>query len=141
MGKKFRKKRRKIRLEKIFNIPVAREIKKSKTYRKSVTIVLTSEDQIVYIYEYDENRKTVEVVNVSYQILINSRWETIIRFDSEHGYLHGHRRISVANDVEVVFTAGVIKKGNPQRWLTWAVEYLKKTYYDHRRSFLKKKLS
>lgn len=139
MGKKFRKKRRKIRPEQVFNVPVKGEQKKARTYRKSVTITLTPDDQIIYIYECDENRKTTEVVNVSYQILLDSDWVSIIRFDSEHSYLHGHRRISGVNDVEVVFTAGVVKKGNPQRWLTWAIQHLKKFYLDYRRSYLKRK--
>lgn len=138
MGKKFRKKRRKIRPEQIFNVPVTRKIKKVKTYQKSATIVLTPEDQIIYIYECDENRKTIEVVNVSYQILLDSDWVSIIRFDSEHGYMHRHRRLSVSNEIEVVSTAGVVKKGSPRHWLTWAVEHLKKNYPDYRKNFLKK---
>lgn len=138
MGKKFNRKRRKSKPEKIFNIPVAREIKKAKTFQRSAPIILTPEDQIIYIYECDENNKTIEVVNVSYQILLDSDWVSIIRFDSEHGYLHRHRRISVMNAIEVVSTAGVVKKGSPRHWLTWAVEHLKKNYLDYRNNFLKK---
>lgn len=138
MSKKFRRKRRKNRPEKVFNIPVKREIKKVKTYQKSVAFTLTPEDQIIYIYECDENRKTTEVVNVSYQILLDSDWVSIIHFDSEHGYLHRHIKVSVSNDIEVVSTAGVVKKGSPRHWLTWAVEHLKKNYPDYRKNFLKK---
>lgn len=63
------------------------------------------------------------MVNVSYQILVNRVWVTVLRFDSEHGYLHGHRKISIDSADEIVFTAGVVKKGNPHHWLTWSVEY------------------
>lgn len=138
MGKKFRKKRRKTRPEQIFNIPVAKEIRKPKTYQRSATIILTPGDQIIYIYECDENRKTTEVVNVSYQILLDFGWVSIIRFDSEHGYLHRHKRVSISNEIEVVSTAGVVKKGSPRHWLTWAVEHLKKNYPDYRKNFLKR---
>jgi len=138
MSKKFRKRKGKIRPEQIFNIPVVGEIKKVKTFQKSTTIVLTPEDQIIYIYECDENRKTTEVVNVSYQILLDFNWVSIIRFDSEHGYLHRHIRVSVENEIEVVSTAGVVKKGSPRHWLTWAVEHLKKNYLGYRKNFLKK---
>jgi len=117
-----------------------REIKKVKTYQKSATIVLTPEDQIIYIYERDENNKTIEVVNVSYQILIDSCWVTIIRFDSEHGYLHGHRRVTLDRESEIVFTANFFpKKGGPRRWLTWSIQHLKEKYLIYKKSFLKEK--
>lgn len=141
MGKKFRKKKRKIKLEQVFNILISREIKKVETHQVLATIILTPEDQIIYIYECDENNKTTEVVNVSYQISIEDRWITIIRFDSEHGYLHRHRKVSIDNEIEVVSTAGVVKRGGPRHWLTWAVEHLKKNYLDYRKNFLKKGLT
>jgi len=140
MGKKFRRKRRKNKPEKIFNIPVAREMKKVETHQVSATIILTPEDQIIYIYECDKNNKTTEVVNVSYQILIEDRWITIIRFDSEHGYLHCHQRISLNSEGEIVFTRNYLpKKGGPHRWLTWSIQHLKKNYLVYKKSFLEKK--
>lgn len=106
--------------------------------KKSVEISLTDEDKIIYIYECNEKNDIVEIVNVSYLIFTKEKWITILRFDSEHGYLHGHRRISLNNEREVVFTAGVKKKGGPHRWLTWAVQYLKKNCLDYKRGFLRR---
>ena len=140
MGKIKYRKRRIIRPEKIVSIPVKREIisEGSIKQRSAKEINLTDEDKVIYIYECEERNKVVEVVNVSYQILIDSNWITILRFDSEHGYLHGHRRVSLNSEREIFFTTGVKKKGDPHKWLTWAVQYLKKNYNDYKRGFLKR---
>lgn len=142
MVKKYRKHRKRIKPESFFSIPVKPEVKKRKTVEKKARIALTEEDQIVYIYEKDENKNISEVVNVSYQVLVNDEWVTIVRFDSEHGYLHCHRRISVKNESEIVFTANYIpRKGTPHRWLTWATQHLKKNYLIYKNNFLEKKMA
>lgn len=139
MGKRKYRKRRIIRPEKVVSIPVKRgNIVERSLKQKSAEITLTDEDRVIYVYECDEKNEIVEVVNVSYQALIDDSWVTILRFDSEHGYLHGHRKVSLNDETEVVYTAGVKKKGSPHKWLTWAVQYLKKNCDDFKRSFLKR---
>ncbi len=136
---KFRKHKKVVRPEKVVPLPVKQE--KRQVFRgvsKSAKITLTDEDQVIYVYEIDAAREVSEVVNVSYQILINGSWVTILRFDSEHGFLHGHRRISSGDEREIVFTAGVKRKGTPHRWLTWSVDYIKKNYLNYKRAFLKR---
>jgi hypothetical protein len=138
MGRKY--KRHRCRLEFKYNIPVKpnKRIKPSSVYHAPVEIALSEEDKVVYVYERDLKGEVVEVVNVSYQLLVKGNWITILRFDSEHGFLHGHMRVSLDNSDEVLFTAGVKKKGDPHVWLTWAVEYTKEKYISYKRGFLKR---
>lgn len=138
MVRKYRKHRKEIKLEFVISIPIKLEVKKRKTVEAKAEIALTEEDQVVYIYERGENKNVTEVVNVSYQVLINDEWITIVRFDSEHGYLHCHKRISFEDKSEIVFTANYIpQKGTPQRWLTWSIQHLKERYLNYKRKFIK----
>ena len=50
---------------------------------------LSHEDRITYNYaRKSSTNEIVEVVNVSFEILIKEKWHTIIRYDSHHGFLH-----------------------------------------------------
>lgn len=140
MGKRKHRKRKKFaRPENVITIPVKQEKEpKSQIISKSAEFPLTDEDKVIYVYEINAAQKVSEVVNVSYQALMVGSWVTLLRFDSEHGFLHGHRRISLRNEQEVVFTAGVKRKGTPHHWLTWAIEYLIKNHLDYKKSFLKR---
>ena len=74
---KFRKHKKVVRPEKVVPLPVKQE--KRQVFRgvsKSAKITLTGEDQVIYVYEIDVAREVSEVVNVSYQILINGSWVT-----------------------------------------------------------------
>ena len=80
----------------------------------------------------------MEVVNVSYEIKIKEEWVTILRYDSEHGFLHCHIRLSLSDVKEAVTTNNVIKKGTPHKWLTWAIDDIKANYLQYRRGFMKR---
>lgn len=99
---------------------------------------LSYEDRITIIYQINNNEEITEVVNVSYEIYIKERWVTILRYDSEHGFLHRHMRILISDDQEIRTRMGVIRRGNPHKWLTWAIDDLHKTYLDHKRGFVKR---
>lgn len=139
MGQKFRKHKRTTKPELILNIPVKRfkPIKKEVKCSKANEIIISNEDRIIYIFEYDDNHNTTKVVDVSYEIFINNTWITLVRFDSEHGYLHGHLRMFLNNNSFTRFTAGVKKKGDPGDWLTWSIDHLKNNFKKYRKSFLK----
>lgn len=99
---------------------------------------LTEFDKITYSKAIDDQSKILEVVNVSYEIKIKGNWITIWRYDSEHGFLHCHMRMSLSNPEEAVTTAHVIKKGTPHKWLTWAIDDIKDNYLQYRRGFMKR---
>jgi len=62
-------------------------------------IYLSDSDRITYAYKRNrENKKISEVVNVSLEIKIKSKWLTIKRYDSSHGFLHRHTRVSIGDD-------------------------------------------
>lgn len=100
-------------------------------------IYLTETDRITYVYAITDNRKIVNVVNVSYDLKVNDKWVTVVRYDSEHGYLHRHDRIK-NSEVEVTTIFGVIKKGDASEWLTWAVNDIIKKNQDYKTGFLKR---
>lgn len=98
-------------------------------------ITLSQTDRITYIFKYFKLRnkkvRVYEVTNVSYEILIKKRWITIVHYDSSHGFLHRHIRISLKDESETITTSNVKRKGDPGSWLKWAISDLsiKHTYY------------
>ena len=101
--------------------------------------LLTTTDRLTYMYVIDINtNKTIEVVNVSYEIKVEGDWKTIIRFDSAHGYLHKHSRISLEDEKETTTRDSVKQKGDPKRWLTWAIQDIQNNFLEYRRLFFKR---
>lgn len=134
MGKKRRKHRIFDKIIYIDNIPQSPELKII-TKKFESYINLTPEDRIIYIYEKNLKGDITKVVDVSYDSFISNNWVTIIRFDSEHGHLHYHKRISINNLELFVSEIGVIKKGTPKKWLTWAINNIKTRYLDYKNNF------
>jgi hypothetical protein len=118
---------------------VAKKKEKSFLVTKKSDQLLTAIDRLTYIYVIDINtNKTIEVVNVSYEIKIEGDWKTIIRFDSAHGYLHRHSRVSLDDEKETTTRDSVKQKGDPKRWLTWAIHDIQKNFIEYRRLFFKR---
>lgn len=100
---------------------------------------LSPTDRLTYIYIFDINANvTTEVVNVSYEIKIEGDWQTIIRYDSAHGHLHKHSRVSLNDEKEITTREGVKQKGDPKSWLTWAIQDIQKHFVEYRRLFYKR---
>jgi hypothetical protein len=117
----------------------AKKKEKSFLRTKKSDQLLTTTDRLIYIYVIDTNtNKTIEVVNVSYEIKIEKDWITIIRFDSAHGYLHKHNRISLDVRQETTTRDSVKQKGDPKRWLTWAIHDIQNNFFEYRRLFFKR---
>lgn len=123
--------------------------KTSKAYLKKSTNVnqenlhfqefyLLDTDRIIYVYKRNAERDISEVSNVSYEIKVKDEWITIVRYDSSHGYLHRHLAISISNPSDTPSTVGVIRKGSHPKWLTWAINDIKKRYLDYKRGFLRR---
>ncbi len=75
---------------------LAKKKEKSFLLTKKSDQLLTTTDRLTYVYVIDINtNKTIAVANVSYEIKIKEDWFTILRYDSVHGYLHKHNRISL----------------------------------------------
>jgi hypothetical protein len=111
-------------------------IKKEKVLQRE--ILLTEKDRINYIYKRDSLGKVIEVTNVSYDINIRDEWVTIVRYDSSHGILHVHRKISFTDPRDTPSTLGVKRKGDHTKWLTWAISDIKSKFEDYKRGFLKR---
>lgn len=77
---------------------------KNKKFKRRLTaktnpaeIYLSGVDRIFHAGVIDKNGDLVEVTNVSYEIKLNDKWVTIVRYDSAHGYLHRHKRSEISN--------------------------------------------
>lgn len=96
-------------------------------------------DRITYVYNKDLEGNYTKVVNVSYEILIEQKWQLVSRYDSEHGHLHCHMTVSVKNKSEIALpTSPIIKKGKPKDWLTWAINDIEARFFEYRKGFLKR---
>src|SRR5436190_6554773 len=110
--------------------------KKSKRNKKLIQhdFHLSQQDRIIYAYTRSAEDNTIlEVVNVSYDVLIKRKWYTIIRYDSHHGYLHQHERLTLKDEKDI---AEPIKlPGTHADWLTWAITDLTKHFREYKQSF------
>lgn len=101
-------------------------------------IYLSSSDKITHLSLVAGDKGIVEVTNVSYEIRIAENWITIVRYDSVHGYLHRHKRISVNDSAELIDREGVKRKGNPGVWYTWSIKDIQKRFLEYRAEFAKR---
>lgn len=99
---------------------------------------LSDSDRLTYSYELNKKKEIQKVVNVSLEVLIGNKWTTIVRYNSKHGYLHRHMRVSLDNPSDVPTTIGVRKRGNPQSWLTWAIKDIRKNFTNYRTGFFRR---
>jgi len=146
MGKRFSRQKRRIKGKTkkstqflpILPIKPDRKIKQEPAKLVSHKFYISESDRVIYSYETDKERNIQKVVNVCYDVNINSEWITIVRYDSKHGFLHRHMRVSLGNPSDTPSTAGVIKKGKPHKWLSWARKDISKKFLNYRKGFLKR---
>lgn len=104
----------------------------------TIKIQSSEEDQIIYTYERDNNYKILDVINVSQQTWVSGDWATVVRFDSENGFLHVHRKLSIQNQNGIKMVVSEKQKDDPQTWLTWAIDDIKKNFFNYKSDFLKR---
>jgi len=96
--------------------------------------LLSLEDRITYNYKKRfSTNEIVEVVNVSFEILIKGKWHTIIRYDSHHGYLHKHIRLTFSDEKTIVEQVNI--PGTHSDWLTWAINDLIENFMEYKKIF------
>ncbi len=101
-------------------------------------IILTDMDKITHIRRVDNKRNILEVINVSYETKVDNEWITIVRYDSTHGFLQRHFRVSLDDYKEIINTTGVKKKGTVHVWYTWAIQDILLRYQDYKKGFMKR---
>ena len=95
---------------------------------------LSYEDRITYNYaKKSSTNEIVEVINVFFEILIIGKWHTIIRYDSHHGYLHKHIRLTLTDEKTIV--ERVNASGTHADWLTWAINDLIENFIEYKKTF------
>lgn len=99
---------------------------------------LSNNNRLTYVYKTENKGILIEVTNVSLEIQINNKWETIIRYDNAHGKLHRHTRITINSNADIVDYIGVKQKGSQKRLLGWAIDDIKKKYIIYKSKFLER---
>ena len=95
---------------------------------------LSHEDRITYNYSRNPSTKEIiEVVNVSFEVLIKGKWHTVIRYDSHHGYLHKHIRLTLSDEKTIVERVNI--PGTHSNWLTWAINDLIENFMEYKNTF------
>lgn len=99
-------------------------------------------DRLTYSYRRDQTGKVTEVTTVTYDILVEGDWITIVYYDSTHdpkeSYLHKHIRVALQNPSDTPTLEGVKRRGNPSIWLTWAINDIKNNFQIYKKNFLKR---
>ncbi|HXS14989.1 MAG TPA: hypothetical protein VN711_02585 [Candidatus Saccharimonadales bacterium] len=104
-------------------------------------ILLSEEDRITYVYVYNlskNKKRNIKQTHISYEIKVLNKWYTILRYDSAHGYLHRHTIITTNPNNDIVNTDGIKKRGDHHKWMTWAINDIKRNFFHYRSSFLKR---
>lgn len=114
-------------------------------YRKKVPnqiiknyLKLSENNHGTYIYKIDKNGTILEITCVSLEILIKNKWTTIVRYDTHHGQIHKHLRLSVKEKTTVVEECGFKKNADKKKLLTWAIKDITKNYIEYKKDFMDK---
>ena len=59
---------------------------------------------------------------------------TIVRYDSAHGYLHRHIRLSLDNSIDTPIPIDL--EGTHADWLTWAINDIETQFAIYKKEFL-----
>ena len=109
----------------------------SKTKRVQKDFLFSHNDRITYVYLRSlKDNAIIEIITVSYDVLIKKRWRTIIRYDSHHGYLHRHVSLSLKDEKDMVEPLRL--PGTHSDWLTWAIQDLLKNFGEYKQTFFDK---
>lgn len=134
MHRKF-KKHRKVILA--IKKPVSKE--KLHTQSASVPLNIARNDRISFSVLRNEKNHIRKIENISYEIMINEKWEWVARYDDHGGFglLHRHVRISLEDERVVESNDGIRKYKNKDCQLTWACKDIRRNYLIFRNKFLK----
>lgn len=91
-----------------------------------------------YIYKLDKSGEILEIVCVSLEILIKNKWVTIVRYDTYHGQIHKHLRLSYESNATVVVNCGLSNDLTKHMLLTWAIKDISKNYISYKKEFVDK---
>lgn len=109
-------------------------------YQKgSIFLNIAKVDRISFAVLRNKTNNIRVVENISYEIFINGKWETVVRYDDHNGIgpLHRHIRISLSDTREVQSVDGIRKYKNKDFELTWVCNDIKRHYLNFRAKFLK----
>ncbi|MBU3978557.1 hypothetical protein KJ980_03200 [Patescibacteria group bacterium] len=110
------------------------KLQKTERRNKQHDFTLSHEDRISYNYaRTSTTNEIIEVVNVSFEVLIKGKWHTIIRYDSHHGYLHKHVLLTLSDEKSIAEPVNI--SGTHSDWLTWAINDLIEHFMEYKKTF------
>lgn len=137
-NKKFHKRIKKYyKLLLPYIIPPKKEI--LHTQKANIPLNIAKTDRISFSVLRNNEKKLRKIENISYDILLDGKWEWVVRYDDHGGSgpLHRHVRISLKDQSEVRSTAGIKKYKNKDFELTWVCDDIKRNYFAFRKRFMK----
>ena len=97
-------------------------------------------DRISFSVLRNNKNNIRKIENVSYEILIEERWEWVVRFDDHggQGNLHRHRRVSLKDEKVIEDNERIKRYTNKNHELTWVCNKdIKKNHLSYRMKFLR----
>lgn len=116
------------------------DLRKTKLVNQHFSLSPAGDERVTYVYkvnseDYDD---VAEVTCVSYDVLLENEWVTVIYYDSHHGgILHRHEDHNLDKNTDLVSGERVKKKGSQKQLLTWAIRDLTKNYLTYKNKFLR----
>ncbi len=134
MHRKFKKHRKLI-------LSIKKWVPKEKLHTHSANVLLNiaRNDRISFSVLRNEKNHIRKIENISYEIVIDGKWEWVVRYDDHGGFglLHRHVRVSLEDERVVKSNDGIRKYKNKDHQLTWACKDIRRSYLIFRNKFLK----
>ena len=110
-----------------------------RTQNGNVPLNIAQTDRISFSVLRDEKNRIIKIENISYEILIEDKWDWVVRYDDHGGKgpLHRHIRVSLQDERSIESAGGIKKYKNKDHELTWVCNEIKRNHQVFRSKFLK----
>ena len=110
-----------------------------KTNSGSIPLNTANLDRISFSFLINEKRMIRKIENISYEILVDDKWEWVVRYDDHggDGNLHRHVRITLGDNSDIPSEAGIKKYKNKNLARTWVFNEIRRNHIFFRKKLLK----
>ncbi|OGG24416.1 hypothetical protein A3A79_04500 [Candidatus Gottesmanbacteria bacterium RIFCSPLOWO2_01_FULL_43_11b] len=116
------------------------DLRKVKLVSHYFTLSPQRDERVTYVYKVnvEDDSDVVEITCVSYDLLLENEWITVVYYDSHHGgILHRHEDHNLVKNTEIVSSERIKKKGTQKQLLTWVIHDLTHSYLSYKNRFLR----
>ncbi|MEK7550430.1 MAG: hypothetical protein AAB535_01440 [Patescibacteria group bacterium] len=97
---------------------------------------LSETNRITRVYRKLPTGEISAIICISLDCYFNRKWRTILYYDTVHGYLHRHERLSLKDMSETISTQNVKKKGSQNQLMNWVIRDISRNYISYKIKFL-----